>query len=174
MRRKSNFCLVHEPSNVVDIGRHHRKNQHQHQHQQLSPGSSSTCSNDRDHKKMNVNACPDTVDFGMSTLPQTLSSHAASYSQPIDNTTLPYIAVLLPCGIETRCAPDVLSGYPMVLRSLETDMQNIFKLLPWSVHELLRRTKIWVNTTYSHGPRDDPKVLRHQTVHHHEDWLIQV
>ena len=101
-------------------------------------------------------------------------SNTSYHSRPIDNTRLTYVPVKLPCGVTTYCAPDVLSGCPMVLRSLETDLQNIFKLLPWSVHSFLLRTHIWVNASYEYGPRDDPVILRHSTAHHYEGWLMQV
>ena len=107
----------------------------------------------------------DTVDFGS-------NSAVDVGSLPIDNTTLVYIPVRLPCGVETCCAPEVLSHCPMVLRSLQTDLVQILRILPWSVHSLVKRTKIWVNANYAYGLRDNPRVLRHSTAHHHEGWLI--
>jgi hypothetical protein len=107
----------------------------------------------------------DTVDFG--------TKLAFSNRIPtIDNTTLVYIPIRLPCGVQILCAPEVLSGCPMVLRSLQTDLVQILKVLPWSVHSLVKRTKIWVNASYAYGSRDDPHVLRHSTAHHQEGWLI--
>jgi hypothetical protein len=106
----------------------------------------------------------DTVDFGTTTKMDVVPT--------IDNTMLVYHSIRLPCGIQVMCAPNVLSGCPMILRSLQTDLVQIFRLLPWSVHSLIRRTNIWVNASYAYGSRDDPRVLRHSTAHHQEGWLI--
>ena len=90
----------------------------------------------------------------------------------INNTTLVYIPIRLPCGVQAFCAPEVFSKCPMILRSVQTDLVQIFKILPWSVHSLVKRTKIWINASYAYGSRDDPRVLRHSTAHHQEGWLI--
>eukprot|EP00980_Cylindrotheca_fusiformis_P011281 scaffold2597_cov116-Cylindrotheca_fusiformis.AAC.9 len=90
----------------------------------------------------------------------------------IDNTSLEYLEVMLPCGVRVMCSPEVLSTCPMILRSLQTDCRQLFRILPRSVHDLLRRTKIWVNASYAYGSRDDPRVLRHSTAHHSEGWLV--
>jgi hypothetical protein len=90
----------------------------------------------------------------------------------IDNTSLVYLEIMLPCGVLAMCSPEVISSCPMVLRSLQTDLQQLFKILPTSVHDLVKRTSIWVNASYFYGPRDDPRVLRHSTAHHTEGWLI--
>lgn len=92
--------------------------------------------------------------------------------QTIDNTTLTYVPICLPCGVRVLCAPAVLSGCPMVLRTLQTDLVQCLKLLPWPLHALIKRTSIWVNASYSYGPKDDPRILRHSTAHHQEGWLI--
>lgn len=122
---------------------------------------------------------PDTVDFGVDSTDNETECYSYGSSSPImgpaptiDNTTLVYIPVRLPCGIQVQCAPEVLSGCPMVLRSLQTDLTQIFQVLPWSVHNLVKRTTIWVNASYCYGSRDDPRVLRHSTAHHEEGWLI--
>lgn len=126
----------------------------------------------------------DTVDFGTET---TSVSSAVSPSsrlsvnsfanqlpvQYIDNTQLVYIPITLACGTQVHCAPDVLSACPMVLRSIQTDVTQILKILPWSVHALVKRTPIWINRSYSYGTRDDPRVLRHSTAHHEEGWLVK-
>ena len=90
----------------------------------------------------------------------------------IDNTTLVYIPVNLPCGVKVCCSPQVLSQCPMVLRSLQADLIQCLKVLPWSTHAFVKRTTIWVNASYSYGSRDNPRVLRHSTAHHQEQWLI--
>jgi hypothetical protein len=108
----------------------------------------------------------DMVDFG------TKLSDSSNSIPTIDNTTLVYIPIRLPCGVDILCSPEVLSRCPMVLRSLQTDLVQILKVLPWSVHSLVQRTKIWVNASYAYGSRDDPRVLRHSTAHHQEGWLI--
>jgi hypothetical protein len=126
----------------------------------------------------------DTVDFGtegtsiaspLSTSEQdSVSSVTSPYTEikHIDNTRLTYIPINLECGNQVYCAPDVLSNYPMILRSVQADLAHILKILPWSVHNLVKRTKIWINASYSYGPRDDPRVLRHSTAHHEEGWLV--
>lgn len=128
----------------------------------------------------------DTVDFGTEgtssiSSPLSGSRHSASTnsatasqneSKHIDNTQLVYIPIKLGCGNQVFCAPDVLSSCPMILRSIQADLTQILKILPWSVQNLVKRTKIWINASYSYGPRDDPRVLRHSTAHHEEGWLI--
>ncbi len=59
-----------------------------------------------------------------------------------------------------------------VLDALQKDVDQCFKVLPTSVHNLLRRTQIWVNYSYCYGPRHDPKRVTHTTAHHGEGWLI--
>lgn len=90
----------------------------------------------------------------------------------IDNNTLEYVEVRLPCGVRAMCSHQVLAKCPLVLRSLQTDAQRLFTILPRSVHGLLRRTNIWVNASYSYGSFDYPRILRHSTVHHSEGWLV--
>jgi hypothetical protein len=125
----------------------------------------------------------DTVDFGtegtsisspLSGSRHSVSSVTASQTEVkhIDNTRLAYIPINLECGNQVYCAPDVLSSCPMILRSIQADLTHILKILPWSVHNLVKRTKIWINASYSYGPRDDPRVLRHSTAHHEEGWLV--
>ena len=112
---------------------------------------------------------PDTVSF-MDEEDMTLPNNTKI--KIIDNTTLIYIPVTLPCGVRTQCSPEVLSSCPMVLRTIQTDLMECFKLLPWSVHALVHRTTIWINASYSYGPKDDPRFLRHSTAHHQEGWLL--
>lgn len=137
---------------------------------------------EKEEQKPNV--FDDTVDFGTEgtsiASPLSASRHSMSSVTPstqpefehIDNTRLVYIPITLPCGIQVQCAPDVLSNCPMILRSIQADLTQILKILPWSVHSLIKRTKIWVNASYSYGPGDDPRVLRHSTAHHEEGWLV--
>ena len=100
------------------------------------------------------------------------SSNTREMPVLIDNTSLVYVEVKLSCGIRAMCTPEVLSRAPMILRSLQTDTNSLLKVLPVSVHGLVRRTTIWVNETYAYGSRDDPRVLRHSTAHHSEGWLV--
>lgn len=124
----------------------------------------------------------DTVDFGTdvtitSSPISTTSRHSVlvgqMVNQYIDNTERPYVTITLACGNKVHCAPDVLSTCPMILRSIQTDVTELLRVLPWSVHALVKRTPIWINASYSYGPRDDPRVLRHSTAHHEEGWLVQ-
>lgn len=91
----------------------------------------------------------------------------------IDNRQLSYIPIRLQCGTCVFCAPEVLSTCPMVLQSLQADVTRALKVLPASVHALVRRTKIWVNASYSYGYASDPQVLRHLTTHHEAGWLVE-
>eukprot|EP00934_Nitzschia_sp_Nitz4_P001562 Nitzschia sp. Nitz4//scaffold341_size29662//7475//8725//NITZ4_008037-RA/size29662-processed-gene-0.26-mRNA-1//-1//CDS//3329548543//1562//frame0 len=108
---------------------------------------------------------------------QSVTSRQSSFSnllyEYIDNTTLVYIPIQISTGNTVYCAPDVLSQCPMIVRSIQADLTQVLQLLPWSVHALIKRTQIWINSSYSYGPRDDPHVLRHSTTHHHEGWLIE-
>ena len=60
---------------------------------------------------------------------------------PIDNAQLTYSSIRLPCDVEVMVAPDVLSQHPMVLRTLQVDLTQCLKVLPYSV------------TLLSSGPR---------------------
>ena len=92
---------------------------------------------------------------------------------PIDNAQLTYSSIRLPCDVEVMVAPDVLSQHPMVLRTLQVDLTQCLKVLPYSVHPLIKRTKIWVNLSYVYGTRGRQKCLKHSTFHHEEGWLVQ-
>lgn len=128
----------------------------------------------------------DMVDFGTEVTsiasPESTdtSRHSVSSSivsqQPlryIDNTRRTYVPIVLSSGNTVHCAPDVLSTCPMILRSIQTDLTEILKVLPWSTHALVKRTEIWVNLSYSYGTLDEPHVLRHSTAHHEEGWLLR-
>lgn len=90
----------------------------------------------------------------------------------INNRQLVYVPIRLACGIRVYCSPEVLSTDPGVLRSLQADLTRIFRVLPRSVHCLIRRTNIWLNKSYMYGERADPQIMRHLTTHHEEGWLI--
>jgi hypothetical protein len=90
----------------------------------------------------------------------------------IDNSVLVYIPMHLRCGVTVLCRPDVLARCPSVLRTINRDVQGCLDILPRSVHALIRRTKIWVNTTFYYGPHDKPRNVNHSTAHHHEGWLL--
>jgi hypothetical protein len=61
-----------------------------------------------------------------------------------------------------------------VLRDLNLDIVDCLDVLPTSVHGLVKRTQIWVSTSYYYGPRKKPKNVNHSTAHHHEGWLLWV
>jgi hypothetical protein len=90
----------------------------------------------------------------------------------IDNSILVYIPMKLKCGVTVNCRPDVLTRCPSVLRDLNNDVEGCLDVLPESVHSLVRRTNLWVNTTYYYGPREKPRNVNHSTAHHHEGWLF--
>ena len=93
----------------------------------------------------------------------------------IDNRQLVYIPIRLACGVCAYCSPDVLRHCPMVLRSIQADLTRAFRILPVSVHTLLRRTNIWLNWNgYAYGPKANPRILRHVTTHHHPAWLTEL
>ena len=82
-----------------------------------------------------------------------------------------YVSVRLSVGVFCQCRPSVLRDHREVLEDLESDLRQCFRVLPKSVHSLLRRTKIWVNDEFIYGPLQKPILLRHLTTHHHESWL---
>lgn len=90
----------------------------------------------------------------------------------IDNSVLVYIPMKLKCGVTVQCRPDVLARCPSVLRDLNRDVEGCLQVLPPSVHPLVRRTQIWLNTTYYYGSRENPRNVNHSTAHHHEGWLF--
>ena len=92
--------------------------------------------------------------------------------QMIDNSNLTYIPIHLMCGVTVQCRPDVLTRCPQILRDLEADVRQCLSVLPKSTHSLVRRTNIWVSTTYYYGPSSDPHHVNHTTTHHHEAWLM--
>jgi hypothetical protein len=137
---------------------------------------------------------PDTVDFGttsshrQTTQDDHMDAHSMARIAPcdimtssssmhnmlmIDNRQLPYIPIRLNCGVCVYCRPEVLSSCPMVLQSLQADIIKALRVLPASVHHLVRRTNVWVNASYSYGLQSDPQVLRHLTTHHEQAWLVE-
>jgi len=90
----------------------------------------------------------------------------------IDNSQTTYIPVKIRCGMLVMCRPDVLSLCPEILDHLNSDLSQCLEILPGSVRALVRRTRIWVNRSYWHGPRDRPENVNHTTTHHHEEWLL--
>lgn len=100
------------------------------------------------------------------------SSRSFDSASLIDNSVLVYIPMQLKCGVTVQCRPDVLARCPSVLKILNRDVERCLEVLPPSVHNLVRRTNIWVNTTYYYGHRDKPRNVNHSTAHHHEGWLF--
>jgi hypothetical protein len=90
----------------------------------------------------------------------------------IDNSRNIYIPIQLGCGITVMCRPEVLTRCPLILKDLNSDLGQCLSILPRSVRHLVRRTQVWVNLSYSYGPRDRPLVLNHSVAHHHEAWLF--
>ena len=105
---------------------------------------------------------PDTVSFMENT----------PISSMIENSSLVYIPIRLPCGVVAQCRPEVLSRCPQVLHDLNLDLDQCMTILPRSVHGLVKRTQIWINFSYCYGPKKSPNYLSHSTAHHHEGWLI--
>lgn len=89
----------------------------------------------------------------------------------IDNSNLLYISLSLPCGVEVRARPGVLSNCPAILHELDQDLKECLALLPKSVHRLIKRTRIWINESYMFGPIDKPHKVNCGTTHHAEEWL---
>ena len=96
----------------------------------------------------------------------------ALYENKIDNSQLTYVAINLRCGVKLMCRPDVLTCCRSVLYDIREDLSQCFEIFPSSVHALIRRTRIWVNLSFLYGPRDNLRILRHSTAHHHEAWLL--
>jgi hypothetical protein len=90
----------------------------------------------------------------------------------IDNSNLTYIPMHLSCGVTVNCRPDVLTRCPQILQDLDVDLRQCLNILPKSIHNLVRKTNIWVNTTYYYGPHSNPHHVNYSTAHHHEAWLL--
>lgn len=100
------------------------------------------------------------------------SAPANHQLQMIDNSRINYVSIKLRCGVIAMCRANVLTCCPSVLRCINKDIMQCFEMLPVSVHSLIRRTRIWINLTYSYGPKQEPRLLRHTTAHHHDAWLL--
>ncbi len=92
----------------------------------------------------------------------------------IDNTKTIYIPIRLQCGVTIQCTPEIIHQCPSIIQTLELDVSNCIRTLPPSVHNFIKRIKIWVNVNYFYGAIDDPRVLKHTTAHHHRQWLETV
>jgi len=92
----------------------------------------------------------------------------------INNTSLLYLPIKLKCGVTARCQPNVLVQCRQVLTDLNTDITQCLRVLPPSVHKLIKRTAIWINMEYSYGLLSNPKCIKHITTHHHVGWLVGV
>lgn len=103
-----------------------------------------------------------------------VESSRAKRPTMIDNSTLTYLPMHLSCGVTAYCRPDVLTRCPQILRDLDLDVKQCLSILPRSTHRLVRRTNIWVNTTYYYGPSTKPNNVNHSTAHHHQAWLNSV
>jgi hypothetical protein len=101
-----------------------------------------------------------------------LSPNIVDSAALIDNSRNIYIPIQLGCGIRVLCRPEVLTRCPLILKDLNSDLCQCLSILPRSVHHLVRRTQVWLNLSYSYGPRDRPVVLNHSVAHHHEAWLF--
>ena len=90
----------------------------------------------------------------------------------IDNSRNIYLPMQLRCGVTVLCRPEAIMHCPQVLQDLNSDLRQCLRILPWSVHSLIRRTRIWVNLTYQYGHYEKPVSLSHSTAHHHVGWLL--
>ena len=114
----------------------------------------------------------DTVSFMPIDIKVMSHIHDAQYEKMIDNRFINYVAIKLRCGVIAMCRVNVLTLCPGVLKDLNCDLTQCLQVMPNSVHAFIKRTRIWVNLSYSYGPSDDPRLLRHTTAHHHHSWLI--
>ena len=99
-------------------------------------------------------------------------SSTPDYHKMIDNSRIHYVPIKLRCGVTAMCRSNVLILCPFVLQCLHKDVLKCLEIMPRSVHALIKRTRIWVNVSYSYGQRDNPRLLRHTTAHHADWWLI--
>ncbi|KAL7539308.1 LOW QUALITY PROTEIN: hypothetical protein ACHAXR_009172 [Thalassiosira sp. AJA248-18] len=100
------------------------------------------------------------------------ASGPPSYSELIDNSTRRYSSVRLKCGVTVHVGEHVVGSCPGILEVLNNDLIGCLSVLPPSTRRLVRRTKIWVNRTYSYGPVINPKTVHHTTAHHFPGWLL--
>lgn len=67
-----------------------------------------------------------------------------------------------------------MESCPGILDDLNHDLIGCLSVLPASTRRLVRRTKIWINRTYSYGPTINPEAVHHTTAHHYSGWLLCV
>ena len=107
------------------------------------------------------------------TLPQP-TYEIPSFHALIDNSKRIYTPYKLKCGVSIQIGERVLKDCPKILEYLNHDLLLCLSVLPSSVRSLVRRTKIWLNRTYSYGPKDNPRTVNHSTAHHYAAWLLCV
>ena len=144
----------------------------------LAPDNTDNCNN-RNGESKNGNLIDDTVSFMMtepSTSPSTSEGGRGGrdYSSNfIDNTKIVYHKITLPLSSSTcssscysntivnnndstavtvYCTMDVLHTCPVILKTLQIDINQCLQVLPYSVHYLICNTNIYVNTTYQYTP----------------------
>ena len=123
-----------------------------------------TSSHDNHHQFHDDEVVNDTVSF----MPE-------EHNAMIDNTSLVYNKIILPCGVTIQCTNDVLIGCPLILRVLQIDISGCLNVLPYSVHSLItKQITIYINATYKYGTIHNPHVMNHSTTHHDSGWLIHV
>ena len=59
-----------------------------------------------------------------------------------------------------------------MVHDLNYDLNECLKVLPKSVHKLVKRTIIWINESYIFGPINKPNNVDFATTHHGKDWLL--
>jgi len=115
----------------------------------------------------------DTVSF-MPTDIQVMSMYSSNNKSTnmIDNSRINYLPIKLRCGVIAMIRTNVMVCCPSVLQCLNKDLLQCLEIMPVSVRALILRTRIWVNLSYSYGPRDNLRLLKHTTAHHHDAWLL--
>ncbi|CAB9524751.1 Transmembrane amino acid transporter protein [Seminavis robusta] len=113
----------------------------------------------------------DTVSFMPVDIKVMSSAPDYNHAQMIDNSRINYVPIKLRCGVVAMCRTNVLILCRSVLKALNEDIKQCLELFPSSVHAFIKRTRIWINLTYSYGQRDNPRLLKHTTAHHAVWWL---
>ena len=129
------------------------------------------CDSEMGGEQVQRTAVNDTVSF-MPTDIKVMYSKAANYEDMIDNSRINYVPIKLRCGVVAMCRTNVLTCCPSVLQCLNKDILQCLEIMPCAVHALILRTRIWVNLSYSYGPKGNPRLLCHTTAHHHDAWLL--
>ena len=91
----------------------------------------------------------------------------------VDNSHHVYRELKLSNGIIILFRDNIPQHCPEVFSILEEDITQSLKLLPRSVHPLVKRTRIWVNASYLTGQAKSPVSVNHLISHHHVEWLWQ-